>query len=793
MIFKKFFNKDADKVQYVASKFNIPLFIADLILSRGNSNEDEIEEFLNPKTFHNPFMLKGMRELVDRVKLAKELGDKVLIFGDYDVDGVSATAIMLKSLEMIGIKADYYLPNRYIDGYGLTNEVIDKICDKYNPNLIITVDCGISCYQEVEYAKTKGVEIFVTDHHEIPEILPDTVVVNAKLEGQDYPFRELCGTGVAYKFAQALLGEKESEKFLPIAAIATIVDIVPLKNENRAIVAKGLSLCEKYLPIGLKIMFKEYDISLTKPNSTDISFKIGPKLNASGRMGDASDSLDIYFETDPVKVRKCLEKIKNHNLKRQEICNKIFDDCEKALKKVDMRNQRIITLASKKWDKGVLGIVCSRLVEKYHKPVFLFSQEGDILSGSGRSIDDINIHQLLSSLKDILVTFGGHSMAAGLSLRRENYETFTNKINSFALNCINDEVFIPIEYYDQEIDEKQITPEFVKSLSLLEPFGCDNPRPKFKITSQDVKIFPMKRFPQHANIKIGNLELTYFNMTKDLIKINFSRTKSFIFEFQPKSIKGTVVAFDGGSFIVEDAYKKLNPIELNQLVIKGSGEAKYTLYPENELLSFVSGTHTSVFGTCFVTYSCFDYIEFTKNFNTNGIYNFNIYGDNEIGYNSVLLSPKGIDWVKNFNNIIFLSPILDNNFISAINKISDAKIYIPFKDKENERKFSGIDISRATFGKVFKAISAKNGKNLFNVFELYDKCDLEPNVSFLTFYTAMLVFNELGLIKILEEDNMKILINKDKKTDLSLSKIYQNILKLKNIVKEEKNARNKSC
>ena len=162
MIFKKFFNKDADKVQYVASKFNIPLFIADLILSRGNSNEDEIEEFLNPKTFHNPFMLKGMRELVDRVKLAKELGDKVLIFGDYDVDGVSATAIMLKSLEMIGIKADYYLPNRYIDGYGLTNEVIDKICDKYNPNLIITVDCGISCYQEVEYAKTKGVEIFVT-------------------------------------------------------------------------------------------------------------------------------------------------------------------------------------------------------------------------------------------------------------------------------------------------------------------------------------------------------------------------------------------------------------------------------------------------------------------------------------------------------------------------------------------------------------------------------------------------------------------------------------------------------
>lgn len=219
-----------------------------------------------------------MKQLIDRVKLAKELKDKVLIFGDYDVDGVSATSIMIKALKQFGIKADFYLPNRYIDGYGLTNAVIDKIADLYAPNLIITVDCGISCYQEVEYAKNKGIEIIVTDHHEIPEIIPDTVVVNAKLPNQEYPFRELCGTGVAFKFAQALLGEKEAEPFLPIAAIATIVDIVPLVDENRTIVVRGLKLCERYLPIGLKMMFKEYDIPISKPNATDISFKIGPNL-----------------------------------------------------------------------------------------------------------------------------------------------------------------------------------------------------------------------------------------------------------------------------------------------------------------------------------------------------------------------------------------------------------------------------------------------------------------------------------------------------------------------------------
>lgn len=784
MIFKKFFNKDADKVEHFAKEFNLSERVTELLLLRGLNTSEDIEEFLNPKVFHNPFDLNGMKQLVDRVKLARELKDKVLIFGDYDVDGVSAISIMLKALKQFGIKADYYLPNRYIDGYGLTNQVIDKIADTFSPNLIITVDCGISCYGEVEYAKNKGIEIIVTDHHEIPEIVPDTIVVNAKLPDQKYPFRELCGTGVAFKFAQALLGEKEAECFLPVTAIATIVDIVPLIGENRTIVSQGLKMCEKYLPIGLKMMFKEYDISLVKPNATDISFKIGPKLNASGRMGDAKDSLKIYFETDPVMLKADLEKIKSHNTKRQELCNKIYEDCEKALAKVDMRNQRVITLASKKWDKGVLGIVCSRLVEKYHKPVFLFAQEGDILSGSGRSIDDINIHELLSSLKDILETFGGHSMAAGLSLKRSNYELFSQKINDFALNRINDEVFIPIKYYDQEITEEEITSEFVKELAVLEPYGCNNPRPKFKITAQDVEILPMKKFPQHANIKIGKLSLTYFNFLDSIVKITFSRKKSFIFEFQPKGMKGTVSEFDGGSFIIEDSYKKLNSIELNQLVIKGNGNAHYKLYPREQLLSFIGGTTTSVFGTCFVTYSCFDYVEFAKNYNTQGIYQFGIYEDKEIGYNSLLLSPKGINWAKNFNKIVFLSPVIDISFIAALNKVTDAEIYIPVDKKGDPRKFAGIDLDRTTFARIFKSLVSKSNRQIYNVFELYDRCDFE-DVSFNTFYASLLVFNQLGFINIEDGEQIMLKINKSVKKDLIQSSIYNNLLLLKNTFKGE--------
>ena len=785
MIFKKFFNKDADKVQYFANKFNLSQRIADLILSRGINNEEAFEEYLNPKTLHNPMLLNGMEELVSRVKLAKQLNDKVLIFGDYDVDGVSATAIMLKALKQFGINADFYLPNRYIDGYGLTNAVIDKIADIFMPNLIITVDCGISCYNEVEYAKNKGIEIIVTDHHEIPQVIPDTIVINAKIEGQEYPFRELCGTGVAFKFAQALLGEKEAEAFLPIAAIATIVDIVPLKGENRAIVYKGLKLCDRYLPIGLKMMFKENDISLTNPNSTDISFKIGPKLNASGRMGDAGDSLKIYFESDPVKIKNALEKIKNHNTKRQEICNKIYEDAEKQLEKFDLKNLRVISLKSKDWDKGVLGIVCSRLVEKYHKPVFLFAEERGILSGSGRSINDINIHQLLSSLQDILETYGGHSMAAGLSLKVENYQQFAEKINAFTLNYVSDDVFIPIKYYDQDIEADEINEDFIKQLSLLEPYGCENPRPKFKITASDIKLEPMRKFPQHCVIKIGNLNLTYFNFVNNINKITFSRQKSFIFEFQPRSLKGIVDQFDGGSFIVEDAYKKLNTIELNQLMIDGKGEAKYTLYPKEELLSFVGLTTTSVFGTCFVTYSCFDYVQFAKEYNTKDIYQFSIYSDQEVGYNSILLAPKGIAWAKNFSKIIFLSPVLDNKYIAALNKVSDATIYAPIESDKNLRKFSGIDLSRETFGKIFKAIAAKAGKSIYNVFDLFDKCDFKNQISFNTFYSSLLVFNELGLICIKDNVEFTLKVNKNIKSDLNNSKIYNTLKLLKERYKGE--------
>ena len=344
---------------------------------------------------------------------------------------------------------------------------------------------------------------------------------------------------------------------------------------------------------------------------------------------------------------------------------------------------------------------------------------------------------------------------------------------------------MPIKYYDQEITEEEITPEFVKELSVLEPFGCDNPRPKFKISATNIEILPMRKFPQHANIKIGSFTITYFNFLSNLTKMTFARVKSFIFEFQGGGTKALVDEFDGGSFIVEDAYKKLNSIALGQLVIEGKTEAKFKLYPEKELLQFVSKTSTTVFGTAFVAYSCFDYVDFAKNYNTQGIYNYSIYGNKEIGQNSLLLSPKGINWAKNFSTIVFLSPVLDTKFIAALNKISKAEIFLPMGKNNPVKQFMGIDLSRECYGKIYKALSGKAGRAVYNIFELYDQLNLPQDISFTTFYGAVTVFNELGLISIVDEEQMTIYIDRKTKKALQSSKVYNKFLTFKKAYKGE--------
>ena len=661
--------------------------------------------------------------------------------------------------------------------------MIDKIAKQFSPDLIISVDCGISCWEEVEYAKEKGIEIAVTDHHEIPEKLPDCIVLNAKIEGQDYPFRALCGTGLAYKISEALLGQKKAEEFLPIAAIATIADIVSLTGENRNIVKKGLHAFEK-LPMGLKMLFKENKVSISNPSSTDVAFKIAPKINSAGRMGDAADSLMLYLTEDPVVAKKYIEKVKRHNQKRQELSALIMEDCENAIQKMDLSKTRVICLASKKWDQGILGIACARLVEVYNRPVFLFAQVDDVLHGSGRSIDDINIHELLSSMTDILETFGGHTMAAGLTLKRSNYEEFSNRVNSFVFEKINDKVFMPIKYYDMDIKLEDINDRFLQEMELLEPFGCDNPRPKFKISAENIEITPMKYCPTHCEVKIGDLTLVYFNFVKNYDQMRLSRFKSFIFEFQGQTKNGVVSDFDGGSFIVDNAHMFTYPVQLEQLGYQDNRKTEFAYYPQSELLNFVADLQHNVFGTAFVAYSAYDFVNFSKNYSKDNIFNVGIYSDSCVGFNSILLSPTGTEWAKNFNRIVFLSPVLDEGFIAELNEKTNAEIFVPIERVLDKQRFANLDLSRETFGKIFKVLTAKNFTKFYSVFDFY-QAKLQKQMSFDTFYAAFLVFKELGLIVVESDAPLIVEEQKNEKKMLTESQLYNKLNLLKNTLGEK--------
>ena len=378
---------DINKIKHISQKFSVTEPVAELLLLRGFNQDEQINTFLNPSLndLHDPFLLDDMRAVVDKLKYYINNKKKILVFGDYDVDGISASYILLDYFKSKGVNVDVFLPNRYIDGYGLTIDAIDKICSGFAPDLIITVDCGISCWKEVEYIKQKNVDVIITDHHDCPEKLPDCLVIDAKKPNQKYPFKELCGTGVAFKLVEAMENREYAKKYLPVTAIATVADIVPLLDENRAIVKYGLERPMNEFPLGIVMLAKELKLS-KQITSQEVSFKLAPKINAAGRMGDAMHSLKLYLEKDRTVLQKLITQLLEYNTERQDICNLVYADCVAELKKINLANYKVIVLAKDNWNIGILGIVAARIAEEYKRPTFLLGAEGNLLKGSCRSV-----------------------------------------------------------------------------------------------------------------------------------------------------------------------------------------------------------------------------------------------------------------------------------------------------------------------------------------------------------------------------------------------------------------------
>lgn len=500
----EFYKTDEVLVNEIAKKYNISDVLATVLVNRNIIEDEQIKIFLEPtrKDFHNPYLMPDMEKAVDRIVKAIEANEKVMIYGDYDVDGITSITVLNKFLHERGLDTGYYIPNRLNEGYGLNKNAVKKISEQ-GYSLIITVDCGISSIEEIEYAYSLGMEVIVTDHHEPLEELPNAVaVIDCKRKDSKYPFNSLAGVGVAFKLTQALserlnLDEKEYLKYLDIVCVGTISDIVPLVDENRVIAKLGLKLAGVTKNPGLKSLIEV--AGYKEINSNTVSFGIAPRINACGRMGHEVEALKLFLTDNKSEVIEITNCLNSYNRERQEIEKRIFDEVIERIEKDGLSQKNAIVVGSEGWHHGVIGIVASKITDLYFKPSVLICFENEIGKGSGRSIPGFDLHEALCKCSDHLLKYGGHEMAVGLSLSKESFEEFSNKFEKLAREAHTDELISVIKV-DKEINLKDIDINIVESLKLLEPFGEANKMPIF--IYKNLKIDSIRALSDGKHLKL---------------------------------------------------------------------------------------------------------------------------------------------------------------------------------------------------------------------------------------------------------------------------------------------------
>ena len=498
------YQSDYEKIKELQEKYNINKLLATILSNRGIIEEKQIKKFLDPKRtdFYNPFLMPDMESAVNRILKAIENNEKIIIYGDYDVDGITSVTVLKSFFQDRGIHVDEYIPNRLNEGYGLNKTAIEKI-SKQKYMLMITVDCGISAIEEIDYANQLGIETIVTDHHEPGNELPKALaVVDAKRKDNKYPCRNLAGVGVVFKLIQALsiklnLDEKEYLKYLDIVCVGTISDIVPLEDENRVIVKLGLKLVSQTRNLGLREILKLSGYQ--QIDSTTISFGVAPRINACGRMGHQEDALKLFTTKDINEVIKLAEKLNEYNKERQDIEKNIYNEAIEIIDKDDLDKKNTIVVMGKNWHHGVIGIVSSKITELYFKPSILLCEEDDYGKGSGRSIPGFDLYKALTECKDTINKFGGHSMAVGINVKKEQFNEFRNKLEEIAKEQHIEEI-VPILNIDAQVELDEINKDMVNSLKELEPYGEGNKMPIFAF--KNLRIDSIRALSEGKHLKL---------------------------------------------------------------------------------------------------------------------------------------------------------------------------------------------------------------------------------------------------------------------------------------------------
>ncbi len=512
MLKKKWLLKEFDKsrVLEISRTFGISPLTSIVLYNRGVRENEQIKNFLSKDlgTMYDPFLMRDMDKAVKRINAAKEAGEKITIYGDYDVDGITAIAILYKYLAGLGIDVDYYVPDRMQEGYGVNRDALDKIKTR-GSSLIITVDTGITAVEECEYATEIGLDVIVTDHHECKERIPDVyAAIDPKRKDCKYPFKSLAGVGVVFKLIQAL--DKNSslfelmEDYADLMCLGTVADISPLVDENRVIVTEGLKRFKRTKNVGLKALI---DVSTNGKaiTTSTIGYIIAPRINASGRLGCASRSVELFLTDDEENALKLANSLCEENSLRQQTEQKMFKEALEYIEEhPEVKEDKIIVIPHENWHHGIVGIVSSKITEKFYKPSILLAIDGDEAKGSGRSVSGFNLFGALESCSDLLEKFGGHELAAGLTIKSSNIEEFRKKINEYSRDKISESMLVPTVMLDAAIKVPYITIDTVHDINRLQPFGVDNPTPAFAV--RNIKIHKISVMSEGKHLRMTLLK-----------------------------------------------------------------------------------------------------------------------------------------------------------------------------------------------------------------------------------------------------------------------------------------------
>ena len=478
---------DIEVVEKLADSLGVDKIIATLLVERGVTTFEEAKHFFRPSLdqLHDPFLMKDMDIAVDRLNEAMGRKERIMVYGDYDVDGTTAVALVYKFLQQFYSNIDYYIPDRYEEGYGVSTKGVDYAYET-GVKLIIVLDCGIKAVNEIAYAKEKGIDFIICDHHVPDDVLPPAIaILNAKRPNATYPYEHLSGCGVGFKFMQAFAINNGIEfhqltPLLDLVAVSVASDIVPIMGENRILTYHGLKQLNSNPSVGLKAIIDVCGLNDKEITVSDIVFKIGPRINASGRIQNGKEAVELLVEKDFSTALEKANQINQYNETRKDLDKAMTEEANKIVEELeDLSERRTIVIFNEEWHKGVIGIVASRLTEIYYRPAVVLTRTNNLATGSARSVSGFDVYKAIEHCRDLLENFGGHTYAAGLSMKAENVEEFTRRFEDYVANNILPEQTSAVIDIDAEIDFRDITPRFHQDLKRFNPFGPDNHKPVF--------------------------------------------------------------------------------------------------------------------------------------------------------------------------------------------------------------------------------------------------------------------------------------------------------------------------